>query len=91
MSELIMIGTLIVVGLVVIGLLLILVLFRTKKEDKMREPNYQVFFIIGVSWIPIGVVFMITINIAIGIAFLAMGAIYQTIGLANSDKWEKKQ
>ena len=48
----------------------------------MKEPNYQVFFAIGIVWLPVGVVFMITINCAIGIAFMAMGIVYMAIGLA---------
>ena len=47
-----------------------------------------VFFIIGISWIPIGIVFMITVNSVIGIAFMGMGISYMAIGLANKDKWK---
>jgi len=91
LSEWILISALIVAALVVIGLILTLVVFKKKKEGKMREPNYQVFFIIGIAWIPIGVFFMITINIVMGIAFMSMGVAYLAIGLANRDKWEKKK
>ena len=90
MSEWILISALIVAALVVIGLILALVVFKKKKEGKMGEPNYKVFFIIGIAWIPIGSVFMITINFVIGIAFMGMGASYMAIGLANRDKWENK-
>lgn len=86
-----MIPALIVAALVVIGLILTLVVFKKKKEGKMGEPNYQVFFNIGMIWIPVGVVFMIAINPAIGIAFMAMGITYLAIGLANRDKWGKKK
>ena len=91
MSELILISLLIVAILVVIGLVLTFVVYKKKKEGKMKEPNYQVFFTIGIVWLPVGVVFMITINSAIGIAFMAMGIVYMAIGLANRDKWEKKK
>ena len=84
-------SALIVAALVVIGLILTLVVFKKKKEGKMGEPNYQVFFIIGIAWIPIGVFFMITISLVMGIAFMSMGAAYLAIGLANRDKWEKKE
>ena len=91
MSELILISLLIVAILVVIGLVLTFVVYKKKKEGKMKETNYQVFFMIGIIWLPVGVVFMITINSAIGIAFMAMGIVYMAIGLANRDKWEKKK
>lgn len=91
MSEWILISALIVAALVVIGLILTLVVFKKKKEGKMGEPNYKVFFIIGIAWIPIGSVFMITINIVMGVAFMGLGVSYIAIGLANRDKWEKKE
>ena len=91
MSEWILISALIVAALVVIGLILALVVFKKKKEGKIGEPNYKVFFIIGMAWIPIGSVFMITINIVMGIAFMGLGISYLVIGLANHDKWEKKE
>ena len=91
MSEWVLISALIVAALVVIGLILTLVVFKKKKEGKMGEPNYQVFFNVGMVWIPVGVVFMIAINPAIGIAFMALGITYLAIGLANKDKWKKKK
>ena len=90
MSEWILISLIIVTILVIIGLILTLVVYKKKKEGKMGEPNYQVFFTIGIVWIPIGVVFMITVNSTIGMAFMALGVVYMAIGLANRDKWEKK-
>jgi len=91
MNEWILISALIVATLVIIGLILTLVVFKKKKEGKMGEPNYQVFFILGIAWIPIGIVFMVTINRVIGIAFMGMGVTYMAIGLANRDKWEKNE
>ena len=90
MSEWILISLIIVGILVIIGLILTLVVYKKKKEGKIGEPNYQVFFTIGIVWIPIGVVFMITVNPVMGTAFMAMGVIYMIIGVANRDKWEKK-
>jgi hypothetical protein len=91
MSEWILISALIVAALVVLGLFLKILVFKKKKEGKTVEPNYQVFFNVGMIWIPVGVVFMITINFVIGIAFMGMGLSYLAIGLANKDKWERKK
>ena len=68
-----------------------MVFLKKKKEGKIEEPNYQVFFSLGIMWIPIGVVFMITINPGLGVAFMALGIVYMAIGLANRDKWGKKE
>ena len=91
MSEWILLIALIIAGLVVVGLILAIVVLKKKKSGKKGEPNYQVFFNIGMVWIPVGVVFMLTINIVIGIAFMGMGVSYMAIGLSNRDKWEKKE
>ena len=82
-----MIPGLVLATLIVIGVLFVILLFKMKKEGKTREINYQVFFYLGISWIPIGCVFMIAINTVLGIAFMGMGASYVVIGLANRDKW----
>ena len=88
LNELILISIFIILFLILIGLILLLFFWKKKKEGKIvGEPNYQVFFIIGISWIPIGIVFMLTINTVIGIAFMSMGLAYISIGLANKDKW----
>jgi len=90
LNEWILISTLIFGVLIIIALLLILVVKKKKKEGKFGEPNYQIFFFIGLIWIPVGVVFMMAVNSVIGIAFMGMGVAYVAIGLANRDKWEKK-
>ncbi len=90
MSGLISITALTIAILIVIGFLLIILVIKKKKEIKNKETNYQVFFNIGVIWIPVGIVFMISVNIVIGIAFLSLGTSYMAIGLSNRDKWDKK-
>jgi hypothetical protein len=84
-----MVPGLILATLLSIGVLFIILLFKMKKEGKTREINYQVFFYLGISWIPIGVVFMVAINPVLGIVFIGLGASYIAIGSANRDKWEK--
>jgi len=90
MSEYLLIITIILIVVVLIGLLLVLVVWRQKKAGITKETNYQAFFTIGIVWLPIGVVFMTTINPGLGCAFICIGAVYLAIGLANRDKWRKK-
>ena len=90
MNEWILIFAIIFAFLVVVGLILILIVLKNKKSGDTGETNYQAFFYIGINWIPVGVVFMITINTALGIAFIGIGVSLIAIGLSNSDKWEKR-
>ena len=77
--------------LVLIGIILILIVWKKKKEGIVKEPNYQVFFVLGITWLPVGIVFLFAVNSVIGFAFMAMGIAYLAIGMANRDKWKKKK
>jgi hypothetical protein len=76
---------------VIIGFIVYYLIRKKKEEDKVTEPDYKVFYSIGFIWIPVGVVFMIAVNRALGLVFIALGIAYMTIGLANKDKWKKKK
>jgi len=71
----------IVIGLIVIGL--VIVLYSQFKKEKIK-PNYRLFFILGMTWVPLGVVFYKTTR---NIGFLIMGLLFLIIGLINKDKW----
>ena len=79
----------VVVGILVIIGVIALVVWKKRKEQPSAEPDYRVFFIIGVCWFPLGVVFMSTDNPA-GYVFFVLGLVYLVIGLANRDKWKKE-
>ena len=66
-------------------------MFKKKKEGKTGKINYKIFFIVGLVWIPIGSVYMIAVNLVMGIAFMGLGVSYIAIGLANKDKWKKEE
>jgi len=85
MSTNLSIDLFIVIGLIVIGL--VFVLYSQFKKEKIK-PNYRLFFILGMTWVPLGVVFYKTTR---NIGFLIMGIIFLIIGLINKDKWGKRQ
>lgn len=88
----IVIGILIILIITAVSIVGIVLYVRSKKKDEMKqEPDYRVFYYLGFVWLPIGVVFMITVNVAMGIVFMGLGASYIAIGLANKDKWKNKQ
>lgn len=69
-----------------IGLLLIvlaLLYVRMQKINK-RPTDYYNLFIIGIIWLPIGIVMDYN-------AFLMLGLIFTLIGIANKDKWKKNR
>ena len=77
----------IIVILVLTGIVVLLV-WKKRKVEPSAEPDYRVFFILGICWLPLSVVF-ISVEIALGYVFLVLGLAYLAIGLANRDKWKK--
>lgn len=83
------------VGLMLVGVLII-VAIRKKREGETRETNYRAFFILGVTFFPLGIIYEIVffvsgtiVFLVLGLSFIAMGLPYLVIGLNNRDKWEK--
>jgi uncharacterized membrane protein len=88
MSLLLLIG-------IVVTLLLVAVLRKRKREGKAGETDYKAFFIMGVVFLPTGfammmVYFLAELPFEIGLPLFALGLVYLLIGLANRDKWRKK-
>jgi len=84
----IMIGILVITLLVLIAT--IFIVKKRKKEESNKESDYRAFFIMGISFLPLGIIFTVTISPAF-IGFIGMGIIYIAIGLANRDKWKKEE
>jgi hypothetical protein len=55
------------------------VVYRRKGE--IPDADYRVFFILGITWLPLGIA---TENPG----FWGMGAVFLIVGLANRDKWK---
>ena len=72
---------LISVGVLIIFLGVVAILVAKSKKGK-HKPDYYTFFIMGIIWLPTGIV----IN---NYAFSVMGLIFMIIGLVNKDKWKK--
>jgi uncharacterized membrane protein len=81
---------------IVVTLFMVLVLRKRKRERKAGETDYRAFFIIGVAFLPTGfammmVYFFAELPFEVGLPLFALGLICLIIGLANRDKWNKKQ
>ena len=78
---------------VVTGIIAVLMVRKRKKEGK-PQAEYRTFFILGVTWLPFSIVFMVVsfifqIPFYIGFPFFIIGLVYLIIGLKNRDKWKK--
>jgi len=78
-------SALIAVIVAVLAVAGVIILIRTPKEK--RKTDYRAYYDMGIVWFPVGIVFWIVLD---NIAFLALGLIFLSIGLANRDKWEKQ-
>ena len=95
MSGLPFIIIMIAAGLFLLGILLAWAAWR-KKKGKPQPPKYRSLFILGVTFLPLGIIYEIVFFISgtqvflvLGLAFIAMGLSYLAIGLANRNKWEE--
>ena len=95
MSDPVSVMSLLLLVGIVVTLLLVAVLRKRKREGKAGETDYKAFFIMGVVFLPTGFAMMIVYFLAelpfeIGLPLFALGLVYLLIGLANRDKWRKK-
>ena len=68
--------------LIILGLIAVLITFKSKRK---HEPDYYNFFIIGIIWTAFGIIFKeMSFFFIIGLVFLALG-------LVNKDKWKKNR
>ena len=77
---------LIFVGILLVSFLLITILINRKRRmdpERRTGTNYKVFFIIGITWIPLGIS---TGNYVFAIVGIAM----MILGISNKKKWRKE-
>ena len=72
-----------IIGIAILVMLvaMIAIYMKSKNRDKQAETDYRAFFILGISFLPIGIA---TDNPGLWV----MGAVFLILGLANRDKWK---
>ena len=80
------------IGLILVGILAVFV-WKKNKEGKAKGIGYRVLFIMGIIFLPLGIIYEIvffasgtTVFLVLGIAFIGMGLSYLAISLGNRDK-----
>lgn len=69
----------VIIGIIVVILLLAIIYLKNKHK---QPTNYKAFFIIGITWIPLGIS---TENYT----FSIIGIIFMIVGAMNKDKWKE--
>jgi hypothetical protein len=69
---------------VAVAVLFIAALFLVFKRSRPHAPDYRALFIIGVTWIPLGLATGNNIFTILGVALMALG-------LANKGKWKEQR
>lgn len=94
MIELFTTTIFILILLIIIGISSAFIALKIIKEGKYREQNYYALFIIGMIWLPTGLIYMIAtmtlsdkIPLLLGIPFFSMGLVFLIISSAYRDKW----
>lgn len=79
--------------LITIFVLILTVLWvkKNRNSEPIKEVDYRVFFIMGISFLPLGIVLSFVVGNPGFIGFIGLGICYIVIGLANKDKWKKEE
>jgi hypothetical protein len=85
--AIIMIGILIITIFVLI--FTVLLVKKNSKNEKNKDIDYRAFYIMGISFLPLGIVLTVVVDNPGFIGFIGLGVCYIAIGLANKDKWKK--
>ncbi len=72
--------------IIVIGLIVAIMSARARRKEG-RKPNYKAFFIIGITWIPIGIATQNYVFMVVGLAFMILGFTKKK-EWKNQPKWE---
>ena len=78
-----MLALIIGVGVLTVLIALIASYIMKKEGGQRREPDYRAFFILGISFLPIGIA---TENPGLW----GVGVVFMVLGLANRGKWKEQ-
>ena len=73
-------------------IILIITIWFKKKKLKQKgavDPDYRAFYIIGLSFFPMGLIMSVTVDNPGFYGITAMGIVFLIIGLAHKDEWRK--
>lgn len=72
-------------GGILLILIAFLIIFLIRNKGKKPEPDYYLFFILGIIWTGVGVSLSTTTG---NYGILIIGITFLVLGLVNKDKWK---
>ena len=78
-----------VTAALIVSLGLVFIVIRKRKGAAGQEPDYRSFFLMGLSWLCMGLPFMFFYGFEFNALFI-MGIIFTIMGAANYRKWKKR-
>ena len=78
------------VAISIVLVILMIVFWKKRKPKEGKGVDYQSFFVMGISFVGLGIVFTATINPGF-LGITVLGVIYIILGWKNKDKWKKKK
>ena len=88
MNSWLSVSPILLIILVLLGIVMIYVLYKKNTKNTLQDVDYKMFLILGLSFFPIGFIFMILISPGF-IGIFGLGVIYLILGIVNHDKWKE--
>lgn len=76
---------------VILGLLILfgIIAIIVKRKGKKVPTDYYTLFIVGVTWLPFGILIWYFGNVSLGNFFTILGLVYLVMGLVHKKEWKK--
>ena len=74
--------------LIIFGLAITLIACKYEKTKIIHGQHYYAFFILGICFLPLGIVFALTTNNLGFLGLTSLGLIYTLIGIIHKSKWQ---
>jgi len=73
--------------LILVGFVIAIIASSIKRKEN-RKPNYKLFFIIGICWVPVGIATQNYVFMVAGLAFMILGLMKKK-EWKDQPKWEE--
>lgn len=74
---------------VIVGVITVFVVKRKRRQGKTDDPDYRALFVLGICFLPMGLVLSITTENPGFYGIAAMGLVFLIVGIAHKDEWKE--